>query len=430
MNVVEIPVPQGWVAGDGGTAAQAPKRVLFVDDEVDVLDSLRDALRRYRRVWKMRFVTAPDLALAALESEPADVIVSDIQMPGMDGAELLALVQERYPPTIRIVLSGYANTELITRAATVAHRILAKPCSVEDLALVIERTCALHELTTKAEQFRAVASSATLPSCPGLYTEITRVLAQPGSGPADIAAVIECDIAMTAKLLQLANSAFFGVGRNVSRIRDAVVFLGADTIKTLTLSTQAFSQLAPRGLHGFSIDAFQRHAMLAARIAGVILPAGAAQQDAITAALLHDIGQLVAIADDRCGWQGLVEQARRRGVPLHVVEQERQGVTHAAMGAFLLSLWGLPESVVEAVAHHHDPSAVPGGSLDAVAAVHIADALAHEALAAVGEQPAAPVLDAGLIERLALSARLDQWRELAIGSVGDLAGGSASGRSG
>ncbi len=135
------------MSADRGDALRAPKRVLFVDDQVEVLDGLRDALRRYRRAWRMRFVTGGAAALAALEAEPVDVIVSDIQMPGMDGAELLALVQERYPATIRIVLSD-ANTASSTRAATIAHRILAKPCNVDDLVgLVVERSCASHELS-------------------------------------------------------------------------------------------------------------------------------------------------------------------------------------------------------------------------------------------------------------------------------------------
>ncbi len=424
-------VPADRCVGDNREATgRPPKRVLFVDDEVDVLDGLRDALRRYRRTWRMRFVTGGAAALAALEAEPADVIVSDIQMPGMDGAELLALVQERYPATIRIVLSGYADTASITRAATVAHRILAKPCNVDDLGLVVARSCALHELTEHAEQFRAAAGATTLPSCPGLYMEITRSLAKPGSGPEDIATVIERDTAMTAKLLQLANSAFFGVGRNVSRVRDAVVFLGADTIKTLTLSTEAFSKLAPNGLQGFSIEEFQRHATLSARIAAAIIPAGAVQQDAITAALLHDIGQLVSIADDRHRWQAQVEEARRRKLPLHLVEQELQGITHAQTGAYLLSLWGLPDGVVEAVAHHHNPGAVPGVVLDAIAAVHIADALAHEVGRSPEERTPPPPLDVEFIDRLGVSSRVDHWRELATEAERALAAGPADASSG
>ena len=166
----------GGASDQSGTADRPLKRILFVDDEREVLDGLRDALRRYRRVWSMRFVLSGAEALAELEQEPADVIVSDIQMPGMDGAVLLAHVQEIYPATIRLVLSGYANTQIVTRAATVAHRILAKPCSVDELSAVVERSCALHELTGQAELYRVTAGATTLPSRPGLYMAITEAI--------------------------------------------------------------------------------------------------------------------------------------------------------------------------------------------------------------------------------------------------------------
>ncbi len=404
--------------GAGGAAIEPLKSVLFVDDEHELLDSLRDALRPYHRVWRMRFADSGASALAQLEAEPADVIVSDIQMLGMDGAALLGHVQERYPATIRLVLSGYADPKVVARVATVAHRILAKPCDVDELAMVVERSCALHELTERAEQYRVAAGATTLPSAPGLYMELSRVIADPKTGPDDVAAVIERDTAMIAKLLQLANSAFFGSGRTVNRVRDAVVLLGSDTIKALTLSAEAVGKLAPAGVHGFAIDEFQRHATLVARVAAGILPKGASQQDAITAALLHDIGQLVLIADDPDRWRVLADEAERRGVPLHEVEQDVQGITHAATGAYLLSLWGLPDSVVEAVAHHHDPLAVPGAALDAVAAVHIADALAHEVQQRPGDRPRPPLLDDAYVDQLGVRLQLDQWRELAR-SAGD-----------
>ena len=243
------------------------------------------------------------------------------------------------------------------------------------------------------------------------------MISDPTTGPDDIAAVIERDTAMTAKLLQLANSAFFGVGRTVNRIRDAVVFLGSDTVKALTLSAEAVSKLAPTGMPGFSIDEFQRHATLVAQIAAAILPKGTAQQDAITAGLLHDIGQLIAIADDRQRWQALTDEAHRRQLPLHLIEQEAQGITHAATGAYLLSLWGLPDGVVEAVAHHHNPLAAPGAALDAVAAVHIAEALAHEVQHNPDETPP-PTLDETYLEQLGVGERLDQWRKLAAEASG------------
>ena len=173
-------------------------------------------------------------------------------------------------------------------------------------------------------------------------------------------------------------------------------------------------------MQGFSIDRFQRHATLVARIAAGILPKGAAQQDAITAGLLHDIGQLVLIADDPDRWRRLTEQAQSRQIPLYQIEQDDEGITHAAIGAYLLCLWGLPDGVAEAVAHHHDPLAVPGAALDAIAAVHIADALAHEVQQHAGDRTPPSPLDVAYLDQLGVRSQLDQWRELAR-SAGDAA---------
>jgi HD-like signal output (HDOD) protein len=115
-----------------------------------------------------------------------------------------------------------------------------------------------------------------------------------------------------------------------------------------------------------------------------MLPKGAAQQDAITAGLLHDIGQLVLIADDCGWWRRVTEQAQIRQMPIHRIEQEDDGITHAAIGGYLLRLWGLPDNVAEAVAHHHDPLAVPGAALDAA-----------------------------YLDQLGAQSQLDRWRELA-----------------
>lgn len=416
-TVADLPVRiDGPGPGGDDAAARTTKRVLFVDDELEVLDGLRDALHRYRRVWRMRFARSSAEALRQLEAEPADVVVTDIHMPASDGTELLVEVQERYPSTIRLVLSGYANTQYVARASTLAHRIMAKPCEPEELARILERSCALHELTEHTELYRMAAAATALPSRPGLYVRLTQAVLDPRTGPDDIAGIIEADTAMTAKLLQLANSAFFGIGHTVNRVRDAVVYLGADTIRALTLSAEAFSKLAPVGVDGFSIDAFQQHASLVARVAAAIAPEGAARQDAMTAGLVHDIGHLLMIADDRHRWRRLVEEAARRDLPMYQVELERDGITHAELGAYLLSLWGLPDGVVEAVAGHHDPGSIPGPALDPVAAVHIADALVHEW--EPGEPASLPSLDLAFLDRLGALPRLVEWRELARAAAG------------
>ena len=322
-------------------------------------------------------------------------------------------VHEIYPTTVRIVVSGHASPEVLARAATVAHRFLGKPFNAEELALLIERSCVLRELTEQARAYRATAAATTLPSAPGLYPQIIRVMCDPGWGPADLAAVIERDPAMTAKVLQLANSAFFGISHEVTRVRDAVMYLGAETIKSLSLVAEAISKLALKNVDGFSIEEFQEHAILVAGIAAAILPEGRAQEEAVTAALLHDIGKLVLIADDPKRWARLNDLARRENLPLHQIEQDHEGVTHAATGAYMLSLWGLPDGVVEAVAHHHDPGSFPGLALHPVAAVHVADILAHQLQPSARDHPPPGTLDDTFLDHLGLRSRHDLWHDLA-----------------
>jgi putative nucleotidyltransferase with HDIG domain len=404
--------------------AAATKRVLIVDDEPHLLESLKDALRPYRRAWRVEFASGGEAALEALEQEPADVVIADMQMPGMDGATLLAHVCHSYPETIRMILSGHPDPRVLARTATVAHGFFGKPCNVQELGMMIERSCELREMSRQAEAYRATAAATTLPSRPGLYTELLQVTADPSWGPAQVAEVVERDTAVTAKVLQLANSAFFGVGRTVSSVREAVVYLGADTIESLTLTVEAFGKLTLRQVEGFSIEEFQQHAVLVASITSSILPAGRTQSEALTAALLHDIGKLVLIADDPGRWARLTTEARMRGLPLHEVELRREGVTHAATGAYLLSLWGLPDGVVEAVAHHHDPGSVPGFVLDARVAVHIADALANELRPSGAGGPPPGTLDEEFLDRLGLRRQQDLWRHAAAKSASQLAGAS------
>lgn len=393
-------------------------RILFVDDESEVLDSLRDAFRRRRDVWSMVFADSAGAALAALEYESADVVVTDMQMPGMDGVKLLSLVRDVSPESIRIVLTGYASAKSVACASTTAHRLLAKPCDIDELSSVLERSCALRELNRQAALYRS-ATAAVLPSCPGLYLELAAAIADAASTPDGLAAIVERDTAMTAKVLQLANSAFFGVGRQISSVNDAIVLLGTNTLQSMVLAVEAFASLAPqRRIDGFSLDELQRHSTLVARLAGAFIPDRVERQNAQTAGLLHDIGILVLAGDDPAEHERIIAVARRERLPLHVVERREHGVTHSELGAYLLSLWGLPLPVVEAVAYHEEPGRVPKSSLDAAGAVHIANALVREQTDCSAGYPTAELLDQAYVGQLGVTEELARWRELAANQVG------------
>ncbi len=388
----------------------ALKRILFVDDERYLLDGLRDALRPFRQQWSMSFVTNGEEALARLEAEEHDIVVSDLRMPGMDGATLLARVRREHPTTVRIVLSGQAELRMVARAAGVAHRLLAKPCEIDELTRVIERSCALQEITARVELNRRAAGASALPSVPRLYLELTELLRSGETGAEDAARVVERDIAMAAKVLQLANSAFFGRRHPVTGVREAVAYLGLEALRALALSAEAFHRFPVHPpVPGFDIDQLQRHCSRVARLAHAICGETWDGEEAFAAGLLHDVGLLVLATEDRDELVDVLAAARTECRPLHVVERERFGVTHAEVGAHLLALWGLPHPVTEAVARHHDPPSADA-PFDSVAVTYIATALMEEM--EPGGLPAEG-LNEGYLEAAGLTGLVLGWRALA-----------------
>ena len=393
------------------------KRVTFVDDDEFLLDGLRDGLRAYRHSWAMSFMPSGEQALASLETEPPDVLISDLRMPGMDGATLLELARERCPAAIRIVLSGHADVKVVARAAGAAHRLIAKPCETGELARVIERSCALQDLAKRVELDRRPIGASALPSVPRLYAQLTELLRSGRAGAADIARIVETDMAMAAKVLQLANSAYFGRRSPVSKVSEAVAYLGTETLRALVLHTEAVSELSvDPAIPGFELETLQAHCTRVARVAAAVATETDAGrgESAFTAGLLHDIGLLVLAAQDGAGLAELITAAREQVRPLHLVERARHGVTHADIGAHLLALWGLPHPVTEAVAGHHGSEwlKLP---FDAVSATYVANVLVEELEAELLSDGApASELDLDYLERAGLGGRLDRWRELAV----------------
>lgn len=397
-------------------ADQLPRRILFVDDDQFLLDGLRDALRPHRHRWATTFVTSGEAALDALLSEPHDVVVTDLRMPGIDGATLLAHVQQRSPSTIRIVLSGHAEIGMVSRAAATAHRLVAKPCETEALINIIERSCALQSIATQVELDPRAIGASTLPSVPRAYAQLTELLNSGSAGASEIAQVISQDIAMAAKVLQLANSAYFGRRQPTSRIADAVAYLGTDTLRALMLHAEAFRAFRiDRPIPGFDLDRLEAHSTRVARLAQTILKdTGGDHQDAFAAGLLHDIGLLILAAQAPSDLIHILERARNERRPISEIEQAQNHATHAELGAYLLALWGLPHTVTEAIAGHHDNTwfRLP---FDTIAAVNVANSLVEEIEAA--HEPAHAFAPHQLnVDYLDHAGRLDglpRWRQAA-----------------
>lgn len=355
------------------------KRILFVDDEVNILEGLQRMLRPQRNEWEMSFAPGAQAALSLLESCPYDVVVSDMRMPGMDGAAFLNIVREKYPAALRFVLSGYTELQASFRAVPVAHQFLVKPCDPDQLRTAIQRATSLSEVLNSKLLASLVGSLQDLPSQPKTYGELRQALSDPEIAVEDVVKIVERDVAISAKILQLVNSAFFGITRDVTQIKTAVSYLGLNILQNLVLSAEVFRAFQPKKpIPGFSVEEFHLHSQYAARIAGKIPLKNEMQGGSVAAALLHDVGKLVIAERSPDHFARALSGAREDRRPLYAIEEELIGVSHADVGAYLLSLWGLPYPVVEAVAHHHHPERVPHDKMNMITLVYVANILAHE----------------------------------------------------
>ena len=356
------------------------KRVLFVDDEPAILDGLRQRLYRARSTWQMGFVNSGALAVAELEREPYDVIVSDMRMPKMDGAELLTIVSQRWPQTIRIVLSGYSEQVHVMRLVPVAHQYLTKPCLPERLEQVIQRCIQLHELLHEEHLRAVVGGIRQLPAIPRVYARLNTILSREDTTVADVAEVVASDSGVAAKVLQVVNSAFFRLPRRITRIDHAISHLGFTAIRNLALSAEIFSRWPSGGLPGgFDPEELQAHAEAIAAAAYALAGRSSWADDALLAGLLHEIGYWILLQQCPKEMCQVLEMARTESIPLHQAEMRVLGTSHAEIGAYLLGLWGFPYPIVEAVAFHHNPLSVQQSEFDVLAALAVAHKICDSA---------------------------------------------------
>jgi HD-like signal output (HDOD) protein len=401
------------------------KRVLFVDDEPRILDSLRLILASREGHWEMDFASGGDEALNLLGAKPFDVIVSDIRMPGMDGAELLKTVCQRFPGVVRIVLSSQDELEGALRAVPVAHQFLLKPCDPVMLRVAIERATSLSSVMSNKLLGSLVGSVQDLPVLSRTFLSLRQALAEPEVSVKKVIRIVEQDVAVSAKILQLVNSSFFGLPREVSSVQTAVTFLGVDMIQGLVLSTEVFHVFEKaKAIPGFSFEEFHAHSQLVTKIVGRIPVSAHTRGIAVVAGMLHDVGKLVLATRSTKHFARALEGAREEKKPLFLIEEELIGISHAEVGAYLLGLWGLPTPVVEAVAHHHHPERIPQDALDAVGIVHIANFLAHEhPVRQPGAEPHSyRPLDPGLLDSLGVAGQIEKWGEYAEAAAEEMCG--------
>lgn len=397
--------------------APAPPRpycAVFVDDNADVLRGLERLLRPLRGEWTMQFVTSGPAALEFLAAREADVLVTDLQMPGMSGVELMERVLDEHPAVIRIALSGRAERESVVQSAHLVHQYLSKPCEPGLLRERLEQAVRLKSLLGDRRLRSIVAAVSGLRSVPSIYLDLMTEMERPDPSVARIASIIANDPGLAAKVLQLINSAYFGLRAHVSDPETAVRLLGFETTRSLALAVHVYARL--RGSRTVDPARIWEHCArtgrLARQVARHLRLSERCSSEAFTAGLLHDVGKLI-LADAIDEYADATAAGHAEGLDDAGAETRAFGSNHAQVGACLFGLWGLPYGIVEAIAWHHAPGDSGIAQSSAVTALHVANVLDH---ASREQDGTGRSLDERYLQALGLPSALAEWTRAIAGS--------------
>jgi HD-like signal output (HDOD) protein len=352
---------------------------LFVDDEPRVLQGLKLGFWSYRSELTTEYCTGGAEALELLAAEPFDAVVSDMRMPKMDGEALLRRVQIVHPDVVRVVLSGQTDRKVAARMVHVAHQFLSKPCDVSVIRQRLGESLKLRPYFPQTGVRALVSGIGQLPVSPEVKLALLTALDGAPLALEPIAALVLLDSALCAKVLQMANSAFFGPSRQVSALGDAVRALGAEGLRVLLASAEtAVDHVGSSEQRELEARA---HA-IAAVAHRVALDVDVDPAHAFAAGLLSTLGARVFCTYLGPAHAEVREQARELCVGIQDLELGRFGVTHARVGAYLASLWGLDPALVAALHTLNLGSRTSDGTPDLGWVLHVACGLVEEAAAA------------------------------------------------
>lgn len=388
--------------------SKSPLSILFVDDEPKVIRGLVRAVKMSNASWRVQLATSGKEALQLLDNHPVNIIVSDLRMPEMDGAEFLVRAYQKHPHTLRFVLSGYAQEDLFLKTSGYAHRFLAKPCDTRQLLDAIRQVIATERVMRNKEVAFLVNETRELHVDNGPLQSLLEITNDPECNLDDLRDPIAAMPTVHALLLHLANTGFFGGCGLVESMDEALQMLGLDFVRSLVILEAAKNRCNVSPRLKLYMDSIIKHSVdcsqIATRLRSQIKQAKILQ--ALTSvALLHDLGKLVLLLRKKESYAELCDASIRLSRPLWQLEREHYGCDHAMVGAYLLQLWGLPEPLVRSVAGHHDPRPFSSSDACLVSLLHLVNALAHQNDRA--PRYCGGKLDSGWIDKLGLSADLD-----------------------
>ncbi|MCZ6632274.1 MAG: HDOD domain-containing protein [bacterium] len=244
-----------------------------------------------------------------------------------------------------------------------------KQTHIQTVDMSQKRTQRLRQITEKIIQ---------LPTLPTIVTQLIALVGNPRSSAREVAQLVSTDQALTAKILKVANSAFYGFAREIATVQLAIVVLGLEMVKNLGLSVTVLKRFSTGREHRlFDRQRFWEHAIgcgVAGRLLARRLKQNSLADEAFVAGVLHDIGKLILIEYFTDEFSEALELAEAEAISIEAAEEKTLGVTHAEIGGWLAEKWNLPQNLVNAIALHHHPNLLEAPE-DLVLFVHMANAL-------------------------------------------------------
>ncbi len=394
------------------------KNILFVDDNENVVSGITRQLRPYRNEWQLFFAGNGKQALELMTQQPIDLIVSDMIMPVMRGDELLKIVSKQYPATVRMILSGYADEETLKSCLEVAHQYLSKPCSAEMLREVITQVFKIQNCVSNPRIIAGIGDINRLPSLPKIYHELTAAIAKETTTSQDIAGIFSRDMVLSAKLLQLVNSPYFGINRKISDLSEAINLIGVKKLHNLVLSVHvktAFPVDNPK------MERYMEYLWQdAARTSDLALLISLSEQQpedrphqAYLGGLLHNMGLLIFMSRGGGKLDELMELIKTTQTPVSELETLVFGFSRSEAAAYVLSLWKIPPRIIEAILLQKNPNESDYDGINALTAVHVAASLLRPSVMDGYDRLFEINLDPGYLQRINKLDRLPDWQLLA-----------------
>ena len=397
-------------------------RIFFVDDEPANFDHYKNCLAGRENQWDVSYFADALEALAALKETPPDIVIADYEMPGMTGPNFLKQVETLLPAAERYITAAPEQKALLEADIGSDFHYLPKPCEKQRLVTEIQRCIAIDVWLGNDKVKSIVAKMGSFPSLPPMYVKVVNALNSRNTSVADIGQAISGDLAISAKVLQVVNSSFYGYDEKISDITHAVQILGLDCVKNLVLAIQVFGKSGHSPDQKALTDQLWHHSMSVAVAAKRIMEYETrenpekAGEEAYTAGLMHDIGKLVMINSIPEEYEKARTLSREKGIPQWKAEEEVIGCNHAEAGAYLLGRWGMPAPLVEAVALHHEPVNSSGSKFSPLAAVHAANALVRERQPGEKTHPDA-LADEEFLSEIGKAGSWELWQEVVTGKT-------------